>query len=327
MGQEIGGYLELEEFHGREYYPGLLALNLGRTALVWLIQIRGYHKIYLPYYLCDSVIEACNASGLKVEFYHVDRMMRPLLEKIPESDACLYLVNYYGQLSDERIREYKNKYQRIIVDHVQSFFQRPLEGVDTIYSCRKFFGLPDGAYLSAGISWDEFSADQLPEDHSAGRMGHVLGRYEDGGTQHYRTMLDNAGTFHREPVKRMSRLTHNLLRGIDYELVLHKRTENYDTLHRLLGKNNGFQFSRTEGALCYPFYTPGGCKLRKKLAERQIYVPVYWGNVLQDMDVNSVEYDFAANILALPCDQRYGSEEMEQVAGTVLELLEKDNEQ
>ena len=31
---EIGGYLELENFSGEEYYPELLKLNLGRTALL-----------------------------------------------------------------------------------------------------------------------------------------------------------------------------------------------------------------------------------------------------------------------------------------------------
>lgn len=32
MKQEIGGYLELEVFHGKEYYPDLVKVNLGRTA-------------------------------------------------------------------------------------------------------------------------------------------------------------------------------------------------------------------------------------------------------------------------------------------------------
>lgn len=29
MKQEIGGYLELEVFHGKEYYPDLVKVNLG----------------------------------------------------------------------------------------------------------------------------------------------------------------------------------------------------------------------------------------------------------------------------------------------------------
>ena len=36
MKKEIGGYLELEEPAGQEYYPDLCGVNLGRTALLWL---------------------------------------------------------------------------------------------------------------------------------------------------------------------------------------------------------------------------------------------------------------------------------------------------
>ena len=37
MKKEIGGYLELEEPAGQEYYPDLCGVNLGRTALLWLM--------------------------------------------------------------------------------------------------------------------------------------------------------------------------------------------------------------------------------------------------------------------------------------------------
>lgn len=316
--KEIGGYLEMEELSGEEYYPDLIALNLGRTALLYLLQQKDYKMIYLPNYLCDSVIQICSTNGYEVKFYQLNEKMEPIVAAPLEERACLYLVNYYGQLTDLNIQVYKRKYGRIIVDHVHAFFQKPIDGVDTIYSCRKFFGLPDGAYLATDLK-----AGELPVDHSAERMGHVLGRYEDCGSSHYHTMLGNAEKFNKEPVKLMSKLTHNLLRGIDYEQVRKKRNDNYHTLDRLLGEKNGIGFCRTEGPLCYPFYVPDGIKIRKKLAEYKIYVPVYWGNVVKDMAENSIEHDRAANILPLPCDQRYGREEMERVAGVLLKLLEK----
>lgn len=40
MKKEIGGYLELEESTGQEYYPELCGVNLGRTALLWLMEAR-----------------------------------------------------------------------------------------------------------------------------------------------------------------------------------------------------------------------------------------------------------------------------------------------
>ncbi len=36
--KEIGGYFQLEEMPGEEYYPDLYRVNLGRTALLWLLK-------------------------------------------------------------------------------------------------------------------------------------------------------------------------------------------------------------------------------------------------------------------------------------------------
>lgn len=86
MKKEIGGYLELEESTGQEYYPELCGVNLGRTALLWLMEARNCKKIYLPTYLCDSVTGACEETKVEIEFYHMDEKLCPLLpeKKLPD---------------------------------------------------------------------------------------------------------------------------------------------------------------------------------------------------------------------------------------------------
>lgn len=313
--KEIGGYFGMEELPGKEYYADLTALNLGRTALLHLLAQRNYTEILLPYYLCDSVISACKSLNIKVSFYHLDENLVPQTGVLPEN-ACLYLVNYYGQLTDEKILEYRKKYNRILVDHTHAFYQRPLEAVDTIYSCRKFFGLPDGAYLSG----EHVTADALPEDFSASRMEHILGRYEKGGHAYYDVMLKNAASFHEEEPRRMSRLTHNLLRGINYKACAEKRSQNYDVLASVLSDSNPLPFVKPEVPMCYPYYTADGPKIRAALARQKIYVPVYWKNVTETMPEDSIEYRYASNILPLPCDQRYSEEDMKRIL-TVLQSL------
>ena len=51
-------------------------------------------------------------------------------------------------------------------------------------------------------------------------------------------------------------------------------------------------------------------RLEGSWQKRNIYSNL-WPNVLRENDKNSVEYDFTANILPLPCDQRYVIEDME----------------
>lgn len=318
MKNEIGGYLELEEFSGNEYYPELYKVNLGRTALLWLLESRRCSKLLLPFFLCDSVIDACKRQGIELEFYHLDDKLMPQLSRengLLEGE-WLYLVNYYGHLTDEHIQYFRTKYERIIVDHTHAFYQAPLPGVDTLYSCRKFFGLSDGAYLST----DAVLTSGKELDHSHERMVHVLGRYETDAGTYYQKMLDNASTYHHMEIRHMSRLTQNLLRAIDYDRIKARREQNYLLLKELLPSDNPFTQVIPEGSFAYPYYHPNGISLRKKLAAKKIFVPTNWSNVIRDMSQDSLEYDWAANILPLPCDQRYGEEEMRYIAETITAL-------
>ena len=115
-------------------------------------------------------------------------------------DEYLYLINYYGQLSDEQILAFSQRYERIIVDNTQSFFQRPLKNIPTLYSCRKYFGVSDGAYLSCSQTLPPVPVT----DQSQHRMAHLLGRLEDTASDHYTEMLAAADSLHSEPVKNMS---------------------------------------------------------------------------------------------------------------------------
>lgn len=317
--KEIGGYYELERFDKEEYHKGLLALNLGRTALIYAMRKNKADKIYLPYFLCHSVKAVCQREGWKIRLYHIDRDFHPIDLSPLQAGEYLYLVNYYGQLNDERILDFKDKYGRVIVDHVHDFFRRPLKGVISIYSCRKFFGLSDGAYLSMdGIGEDK----SLPPDFSAQRMGHVLGRLEKDGASYYQAMLDNAAGYDLEEVKRMSGLTKNLLCGINYERVKSKRRRNYEILDTYLKEMNQKDFYKPSGPMAYPFYTEGGGELRRLLSKEKIYVPTYWTNVFSDRGVSKEEIDMAENILPLPCDHRYDEEDMLRLVNTLLACKE-----
>lgn len=201
-------------------------------------------------------------------------------------------------------------------------FQKPLPGVDTLYSCRKFLGVSDGAYLSTDA---ELEPKKKPLDHSMGRMEHILGRYEyDAGT-FYQKMLDNAANYHEMEIRRMSRLTGNLLRTMDYSGIKTRREKNYRLLAKLLPSRNAFTGEVPEGPFAYPYYHKNGLELRRWLAGRKIFVPTNWRNILEEFDRDTMEYDWAANVLPLPCDQRYGAEEMQYIADSIREWEETES--
>lgn len=312
--KEIGGYFELEHFTGKEYYSGMCKLNLGRTALLYLLKCAEAHTLWVPYFLCEAVTETCKKAGYQLKYYHIDRNFLPLLDHKAINGEYVYLVNFYGQLTDETILKLKQKYKHVILDNTHAFFQKPHPDIPTLYSIRKFFGVSDGAYAFTGNLPERFPLEKLEQDHSCDRMGHLLGRFEHPASDYYQTMLTNAHELEDSLVLRMSPLTDNLLHGIDYENARRIREKNYQKLEELLGYQNPLPLRPPKGPFVYPFYLPGGLEIRRKLAQHKIFIPTYWSNVLRDLPQDSLEYDYAANILPLPCDQRYTADDMEAMA-------------
>ena len=317
MMKEIGGYFELEKLVSNEYHKGLFSLNSGRNALLYILRAKNINKLYIPYFLCNSIKDMLKLHRYRFEFYHIDSNFMPAFNKILGRDEYLYVVNYYGQLNNQIAEQLKQKYKQIILDNTHAFFQKPIEGIDTIYTARKFFGVPDGAYLYTDTKLE----DDLALDVSKDKMAHLLGRYENEASEYYGTFKNNENSFINASLKLMSEMTHNILGAIDYEEVIRKRNANYVYLHDKLNVYNKLNLEFPNGAFTYPFYMENGLEIKLRLAEKKIYVPTLWPNVIRDNLKNSIEHSYAANILPLPCDQRYGGDEMEYIVKELMAIV------
>ncbi len=314
--KEIGGYFGLEELISNEYYPELAAVNNARCALHYIIKARHYIKIYLPYFLCDSVRLMLEREKIPFEEYRIDRSFLPVLDVYTKPREAVYIVNYYGLLCEEQLIDLKKRYGNIIVDNAQAFFARPVKGIDTLYSCRKFFGVPDGGYAYTDAAFEE----ELSVDVSMDRMKHLLGRFEgNSASDYYDYFNNNDESFKEIELRHMSKLTHNILGAIDYQAAKRRREENFLSLSKALGERNLLKNRCPVGPYAYPFYIRNGIEVKKQLAKRKIYVATLWPNVLgTGLDI---ETDYTENILPLPCDQRYSGDDMQRVADAVLELI------
>lgn len=297
----VGGYFELELNHGREYHHMAMRLNLGRAAFEYILRARKVKKIFLPYYTCDVMLQPINRLGLELEFYKIDENLEPLIDygKLKKNEYFLY-TNYFG-LKDRYIKKLAKTGLNLIIDNSQAFYSRPVKGVDTFYSPRKFFGVPDGAYLYTNARL----ADRLKQDNSAGRFGHLIGRMENGAEAAYSLFKANEQSLNAQTLMLMSNITQRMLQNIDYKKAAQIRRENYLYLHHYLNKTNRLKLVLGSKAvpMVYPYSadTPG---LREKLIINKIFVARYWPNVLEWCDKNTPEYNFAKNLLPLPIDQR-----------------------
>lgn len=306
---EIGGYMELEKIDGNEYYENAITLNTARNALKYLIFAKKIKTILIPNLLCDTVEFICKVNGVKVNHYEINSNFIPQIDGNFDKNEYLYFVNYYGLFDNNELKKWKNLYSNIIIDQAHSFFQKPLINTDVIYSCRKFFGVPDGAYLFTNKKCNLF----LSMDKSYRRMKHILGRFEDKNANKYYSFFRKVeDSFENIPLRKMSLLTHNLLRGINYRKVIEIREKNYKYLSNAFDNKNKLILTKARGLYCYPLYVEDGIEVRKRLQEAKIYVPILWkenGNCIY----NEIERDYAINILPLPIDQRYTEKDMEKI--------------
>ncbi|MBN1181402.1 MAG: hypothetical protein JXB49_03885 [Bacteroidales bacterium] len=312
----IGGYFELELNHGKEYHEGGLRLNLARTSFEYILRAKGVTKVLIPYYTCEVMLEPIIRTGIDFEFYNIDENLEPVYDysKLKASEYFLY-TNYFGVKGNftERL---SGMITNLIIDNSQAFYEKPLPGIDTFYSPRKFFGIPDGGYLYTSKLLDEY----LEIDDSSDRFGHLIGRIEKSAEEYYSIFQANDQKLSGQPLKEMSKVTRHLLQNINYEDIAHKRRENFEYLRENLAKHNSLDFDLTNGSvpLVYPYCTDT-FNLRQKLIDKKIFVATYWSDVLKRVSETSVENRLVKGLIPLPIDQRYNYVDMQFLVESVLQ--------
>ena len=85
MVREIGGYFELElGSQGKEYHSNTIALNTGRNAFEYILLAKNITKVYVPYYMCNVMLEAVKKHEVAFDFYQIDNKFE-ISEKIEKS--------------------------------------------------------------------------------------------------------------------------------------------------------------------------------------------------------------------------------------------------
>lgn len=312
--EAIGGYFELEMSHRGSYHSAALALNTGRNCLEYILLARHYHRVYLPYYSCDVLLEPFNKLDIEYRFYHINKNLE-LDDPIALSDGeALLYINYFGLKQDYVISLAEKWGGRLIVDNTQAFYALPLSGIDTFYSCRKFFGVADGAYVYCDKRLDM----ELEQDHSWDRMTHLLKRIDVSTEAAYVDFCGHEEQLKGNPIMMMSPLTHRMMASIDYQQVASRRQENYNILDKALRDKNGIFLPLADDAvpMVYPFLTTDA-GLRQRLIDHRIYVAQYWPNVLEWSGEDYDDYQLTKNLLPLPVDQRYDEEDMSSILALI----------
>ena len=308
--EAIGGYFSLELPLREEYHKNAIRLNTGRNCLEYILRARRYKKVYVPYYTCEAVMEPINKLGIPYEFYHIDIHFEIRERFTLKADEALLYTNYFGlkQQYIERLAEKTG--ERLIVDNTQAFYAKAIAGIDTFYTCRKFFGVADGAYLYT----DKLLDEEFELDESYDRMAHLLKRIDLSAEQGFADFRKVDDGLDNQPIRKMSKLTKRIMQSIDYDAAAKKRIENFLMLQGVLGEKNNLVLPLEDDAvpMVYPFLAPVK-ELREKLIKNKVFVARYWPNVLDWTTEKDIEYLLAFQMQPLPIDQRYAEENIERI--------------
>lgn len=320
MNKTYGGYLPLELRKGSDYFSSLPAMrfNCANAAIDHILSVTGIKKIYVPYYMCPNICGNFDSKDIQVIYYHIGEDLLPACTEF-ESDACVYVTDYFGIMgnkADKLIESLSGQY--VIADLCHSFYHKPLlkENVFCIYSARKFFGVPDGAYLiNPGIASDyEAISDNYSSDYSA-----YLIKSLEHGTDYSYSEKKQADKIIKQNKGRMSVLSRKILCSVDYEEVKAVRKQNallYDEAFRNI---NRIHMEEGSSPYMYPLYA--GKDIRSCLVNEKVFTPTLWSQLLSDSFKGTAEYSLTTETVFLPVDQRYDKDDISNVISIVRKYL------
>lgn len=318
---EIGSFIEMQFEKGKEYYSqktNIARLNTGRAAIWHAFRVLGCEAIWLPYYQCDTVREFLQKKGARIKYYHIDREFNPL-DLMPERNETVLLVNYYGVMSAERMSTLAGNYQNVIIDNSQAFFSKPIDGCMNVYSCRKFVGVPDGAYV-IGKGAEKY-VDEYEQCFSSDTALFMLQRIEYGCEgKAYQSRQLNEHRIDVEDCLKMSRLTRTILDGTDYDYIRRKRRENFETARNMFDDVNCINavmyYDEDTVPMVYPLIIEDD-GLIDRLQRVKHYQGHWWSYLLDEMPEGSAEYWISRYVIPMTIDQRYGKEELGYINNVV----------
>lgn len=320
----IGGYFGEEPAtkHGHDHLRDAIGYESARVAIADVLRRSGVARVAAPGYLCGVVYAALAAAGIAVRRFPLGPERTVPADLQLEAGEWLICVDYFG-LGSAAVAEAVARFggHRVLVDASQALFHEPSGAAATIYSPRKFLGLPDGGFaLGTAVVSHGYRADEAA---SRRRCAHLLARREGDVSGGYLLFQQAEQSLCDQPPRAMSHETLQRFRRVDLDSVRRRRLANH---HRLADRLEqlGLAVLRPAAAdvpMCCPVRIDQARGMRERLAAEGIFCARYWPDAPLTCD-DVVGTSLVDETLFLPCDQRYREREMDRIADALQRLRE-----
>jgi hypothetical protein len=288
-------------------------------------------QVWVPSYLCRVIPRAIDPNITVLRFYEVDYDLRirsnQWIAEVASGDLVIF-IDYFGFPYDRNLGALiKERGAWVLEDAAQALLSTHVGTLSdyVLFSPRKWIGIPDGGILRVpeGSFLSEISLEASPALWwLKAFQASILRREFDVGLPNREwfklfTETERSGPIGPYAMSQLSQII--LSHSVDYSATVKRRIDNYQTL--LAGLEEYAIFPKIEPdvvPLGFPVRVENRDAVLQSLFDREIYPPVHWpidGVVPPEYEDS---YRLASQIMTLPCDQRYGREDMERMADVFL---------
>ncbi|MBX3089089.1 MAG: DegT/DnrJ/EryC1/StrS aminotransferase family protein [Cryobacterium sp.] len=315
-------------------YEKISYAETGRQVLETVTHVlaaRGFNEVFVPSYLCESMIEPFQHHGWRVTPFNLTDDLQigeaalEVLELAGASSAVL-LASYFGRLPTQQhvklARGARNAGAFVIEDETHRVFTPGgIEANVTFASLRKLLPVADGAYVTGD---DEIvrSVGALPEGALNRWQAMDLKRefIEGRSVLNPRKALVEANEELEIPGRMFgasSRTLQSLVK-LPYSQFAETRASNARALTSKLSELGVRVLNRVPPGLPSHLVAivDDPIRVQRDLSERGIFAPIHWGQP----EGFSVDH-WRGDLISLPIDHRYGESDMRRIAAAMEEVL------
>lgn len=319
--KNIGGFFELEIANGNSlYHDNAIKLSTGRACLNYVLNSKIPNKVYLPFYCCDALIEPLFLNNISYEFYQIDENLEIKTPPQVDENDLIIVCDFFGVKSNyinSLIEVYDNQ---LIIDNTHSFFIKEYSSETISFTtARKYFGVPDGAFLYIPEKYKLLKEIKRNQQIS---LNHNINRLLGNQTKSYQEFVEYEKSLNSS-ISKISLISEKILKTINYTEIREIRNSNFNFFEREFNSINTLTLDKNlSDCFCYPLLLERPIDF-KKLYSKNIFTPNYWLDVVNREQ--NLKYTFekklSLELLPLPIDHRYTTNDLQRVCNTIKRII------
>ncbi len=309
---------------------GWTFVDSGRSALHWLLLPYRSARVHLPAYSCPALTQAVLDAACRPHFYHAQGPDHPA-----KGDVLVVVHNFGWRMGRPLLSRLRQEHPHLVIWEDASHTLTNARG-------KRWLGPPwtDGAFASlrkclptpaGGIArrWATASRPERWPDPDPHFVRHRLSALERPNAVETANVLAAAESWleHQHTIAALDQVSRSILQELpsqDDGMWRTRCRKNWGILQQQLqgGPGTGIHTALPEGVcpLGYLIRHPNRSDLARSLLDHGICASLHWRLTGPSRAAATLEERrLAGTVLTLPCDGRYGSDDMLRLAQLVME--------